>query len=224
MPNKFLILFTVASALLLSACTQPAENPKAIAEKYWQSLQTGNIKAAEKLVSISSRNAFSKHQEYIDSNTRISNSNARTVVSTTITKIDSESGEPYTNTIETVLVLEQGQWKVDVEQSPLPVPAVSKQEELQQLAEDLSESMHENIDSIDEAMSHGMQMLDEALQEGSKEMSQSLLNLMNELNRGMQESIEKMKKRRQHQLDEQKQDRHKKTVPQPDPHQGEGMI
>ena len=222
MLNKpYSIIFVAVNVLLLSACTQPAENPKVIAEKYWQNLQTGNVSEAEKLTSLNSRLAFAQHRNFIDRNTQVSNNDVKTIVNTSITKFDSQNNKTYTENIETVLVLEQGRWKVDAEQSQLPPPTVARKEQLQQLAEELSESMQENIDSIDESMDQGMEMLNNALQEGSNEMSQSLLNLMNELNNTMQKSIDKMKQRRQQ---HDKEQNNHPTQTKPDPRQGEGMI
>jgi len=209
MLNKpYSIIFLAVNVLLLSACTQPAENPKVIAEKYWQNLQTGNISEAEKLTSLNSRLAFAQHRNFIDRNTQVSNNDVKTIVNTSITKFDSQNNKTYTENIETVLVLEQGRWKVDAEQSQLPPPTVARKEQLQH-------------DSIDESMDQGMEMLNNALQEGSNEMSQSLLNLMNELNNTMQKSIDKMKQRRQQ---HDKEQNNHPTQTKPDPRQGEGMI
>jgi len=215
-------LFTLLIALLLTACTQPAEDPKTIADKYWHYLQTGNTIEAEKLVSINSRRAYSDHTSRISNISELKNGDAKTIVSTTITSIDPNTNYTHSETFNTVLVLQQGQWKVDVKQSQIPAAPSAKEEELQQLTDELTESMQENIESIDEAMDQGMDMLNEALRDGSKEMGDSLLNLMNELNSSMQESIDKMKKRRQQQMQEQQNDQLQPA--QPDPSKGEGMI
>ncbi len=59
-----IILVLIASVLTLSGCTQPAENPKTIADQYWQHIQSGNTVEAEKLISANS------HQEYNENNHR----------------------------------------------------------------------------------------------------------------------------------------------------------
>jgi len=219
-----LLTFTVLSlSLCLAACSQTANDPTIVAEKYWQHLQTGNFVEAEKLVSTDSRHAFSAHSDRIASITKLNNGEAKTVISTTITTTYPDSNYSHIQTFDTVLVLEHGQWKVDTSQSTLPPTLNAREEELQKLTEDLSDSMQENIESIDEAMTQGMEMLNEALQEGSKEMSESMLQLLNELNSSMQESIDQMKQRRQQQLQEQ-QEQQRPPQPQPDPRKGEGMI
>jgi hypothetical protein len=206
----------------LSACTQPAEDPKTVADKYWQYMQTGNISEAEKLVSTNSSLALQKHSNRMNANAKINSGEATTIINTTITTIDLNNNYHHTQTFNTVLVLQQGQWKVDANQSQIPAAPSTKEKELQQLSEELSKSMQENIESMDDAMNQGMQMLDEALRDGSKEMGDSLLHLMNELNTTMQESIDKMKQRREKQRQEQQQP--PQSPSQPDPQRGEGMI
>ncbi|PCJ83403.1 MAG: hypothetical protein COA54_15540 [Thiotrichaceae bacterium] len=206
-------LVIIIFGLLLYACTQPAEDPKSIADKYWQHLQNGNTSEAEKLISTNSKQAFANHSNRIATIAQLNNSAAKTIVSTTITTINPKTQFSYTSTFNTVLVLQQGKWRVDVNESTIP-PALSAPAE-EQLAEKLSESMQDNIESIDEAMKEGMQLLNEALRDGSKEMGDSLLHMMNELSGKMNESIDKMKERRQRQQQPQNQ---------PDPKQGEGMI
>jgi len=206
----------VVCSLFLYACMQPAKDPKAIADKYWQHLQSGNTSEAKKLISTNSKRAFANHNNRIASITQLDNSDAKTFVSTTITTINPETQFSYTETFNTVLVLEQGEWRVDVNESQIPPALSAPEEEMQQLAEELSESMQDNIESIDEAMNQGMQLLNDALRDGSKEMGDSLLDMMNELNSRMHESIDKMKERRERQA--------QPPQNQPDPDKGEGMI
>ena len=217
--------FTPAILLLslsLIACTQTVDDPKVIADKYWQYLLAGNLSEAEKLVSTDSRQAFSTHSDRMTSITQLDNGETKTIVSTTVTTINPGSNFSHTQTFNTVLVLQDGQWKIDAGQSTLPPPLSASEEKQQQTTEELSDSMRKNMESIDEAMSEGMQMLNEALSDGSKEMEQSLLHMMNELNNSMQESIDKMKQRRGQQ--EQAVPEQPQQTPQPDPRQGEGMI
>lgn len=209
----------VLASLLVSGCTQPAENPKVIADKYWQFIQSGNTVEAEKLVSINSRQTYSENNHRQTAIEEFSNGEATTIISTTITTISPHNNFKQTRTFNTYLVLQQGQWKIDAKETQMPPAPSASEEELQQLAEELTESLQDNLDSIDETMNQGMQMLNEALRDGSKEMGDSLLNLMNELNESMHDSIDKMKQRRQEQMQQQapQQD-------QADPNKGEGMI
>jgi tRNA uridine 5-carbamoylmethylation protein Kti12 len=193
--------------LMLTACTKPAENPKAVAAQYWLQLQAGNTTEAEKFATINSRDKIPEHSQRISSITNLENGETKTVVSTTITTTNPDTNYTHSQTFDTVLVLQQGQWKVDANASQIPPAPSAQKEELQKLAEELSESMQKNIESIDEAVNQGMTILNETLREGSKEMGESLLDMMKELNKSMHESIDKMKKQKQ-----------------PDPTQGEGKL
>ena len=190
-------LYGFFALLFLNACTQPAENPKVIAEQYWHNLQTGNTKAAEKLATENSQHSTAEHSKRIADITKLENGETKTVVSTTITTSNPDTNHTHTQTFDTVLVLQQGRWKVDVDASPIPASPSAQKEKLQKLAKELSESMQKNIESIDEAVSHGMDALNETLRESSKEMGESLLDMMKQLNESMHESIDKMKKQKQ---------------------------
>lgn len=217
MPNiKYILLLTI-NILFVSACTQPAENPKSIADKYWQYIQTGNTREAEKLIAINGQQALQEHSKRMSANTQVNSGETTTIVTTTITTIDPDNNYRHTQTFNTVLVLQNGQWKVDAGQSQIPPAPGEKEKQLKKLADELSESMQKNVDSMDDAVNQGMQLLNEALRDGSKEMGDSLLHLMNELNATMQESIDKMKQRRENKKQEQQPS-------SPDPRQGEGMI
>ena len=218
---KYRLISIVLSALALSACNQSAEDPKTVAENYWLHMQTGNMTEAEKLVTINSRHALPAQTDRMSSITQLDSGEARTIVNTTITTINPNTDYRQTETFDTVLVLQQGQWKVDLNNTRIPPSPTAREEELQQLADELSESMNQNMESMDDAMTQGMEMLNEALEEGSKEMGDSLLHLMNELNQSMQEAVEKMKERREQQMQQQEKPQ---QAPQPDPRQGEGMI
>lgn len=219
---KHFILILISFSLL--ACTESAVDPKTVAQQYWQYLQDGNLIEAEKLATINSHNDVAEHISRISSITQLENDEAKTIVSTTITTVNPDNNFSITQTFDTVLVLQEGQWKVDATQSQIPPAPSAKEQELKQLAEELSDSMQQNIDSINETMTEGMQMLNEALREGSKEMGDSLLNLMNDLNRKMQESIDQMKQRREKQLQEKQLQEKQQQEAQPGPSEGEDLL
>lgn len=222
MKTKHLLIFV---SLTLAACNQPAEDPKAVADQYWQLMQASNTFEAKKLVSTNSSHLLPEHKHRMDSIAQLNNSEAKAIVNTTITTVDEQTGHQYIENFSTVLVLQEGQWKIDLSQSKIPPAPGEREAQLRKLTDDLSESMQENIESIDEAMSEGMELLNDALQDGSKEMGDSLLNFMNELNQSMKESINKMKDRRQQQMQEQEPGQEQQEQQsQPNPAKGEGMI
>ena len=194
---KFYTLLLISSALLLSACNQPADDPEVIAKQYWYLMQAGDFVAAEQLVSTSSRQAFQTEIKKLQPVRQVELGHAQTDIPTVINpSIKNPAGnQPFS----TVLVLEQGKWRIDAAQTQIPPEPTLAEKQRQQLAEDFSKSMQQNMDSIDEAMHDGLKLLNEALRDGSKEMGDSLLKGMKELNESMQRSIEKLKKKRKQQ-------------------------
>ena len=219
--QRSLTFLTLALAILFSitACNQPAEDPKAVAERYWSYLQNGNIKEAQKLVSSSSDQSLASHINRVTPQTQINTGESITTVSTTITTTNPATNFTHSETFNTTMVFEQGQWKIDLPQSSIPPAPTAREEQMQQMADELSDTVQENIESIDEALDQGLLLFNETMEEGSKEMSGSLLKLLNELNRSMKDSIETMKQRRH---DQQKKEQ--QQTPKPDPSKGEGMI
>jgi hypothetical protein len=198
--------------IFISACMHHADSPREVAHQYWQALKNGDTETARKLVSTSSRRDFDSYlAKPEDEKTPIGEINLGTEQTTVVTLIYPEGNTPDDySAFDTTLVLEDGEWKIDAAQTVIPRPPPSDRE-LEELADQLSESMEENIDSIEDAMNEGMKLLDEALREGSRDMGESMLKGMEEMNRALQESIEEMQKRREEQ----------ETKPKKD---GEGLI
>ncbi len=213
--KKLLIISSVL--FLTSACVDKTDSPRQVAEQYWDALSNGDFSTARKLVSESTRQNLDDYLALApNQKTSLGKIKLGDELTTVATTIYPDNAEPEINyELETVLILENGQWKIDAARTQAPITISANEEELEKLAEQLSESMKENIDTMDDAVTEGLQMLNETLEDGSKEMGESLLKLMNELNSSMQESIDKMKQHR-----EQK----KQQQTQPDPALGEGMI
>lgn len=206
--TKNTLSLLLLSSLILSACAQTAQDPESVADKYWQSLQVGNTLEAEKLVTLNSRQAFTEAKDRYTQLTQVTNSGAETLVKTTIVTVNPVDNTKQTQSFDTVLVLEQGEWKVDANRSQVPPLPAS----------DEDSGMTDNFESIDRALNDSMQKLNKALKEGSKEMGDSFMHLMNELNSSMKESLDKLKERRQ-------QDRHPQLPQDQPPSDGdEGMI
>ena len=208
-------------SITLSACLPINDDPKTVADKYWQSIQAGNLKQAEKHVSVIDQQRLVQHSNHITADSLLQNKQAQTIVNTTIITTNPSTQQVHTQNFDTVMVMQDGQWKIDLERTDIPPPPTVRQQEMEQLAEELNQSMQENMESLDEAFEQGMQVFNEALEEGSKEMGSSLLQMMNELNANMKESIEKLKQRR---MQQQQQNQQQKQPASPDPDKGEGRI
>ncbi len=200
------LFLTISATMLLSACLHQADDPRDIASRYWQALKSGDNESARSLVSTNSQQAFDSYiAKPADEKTAIGEVNLGSEQTTIITIVYPEDGTgDEFDTFDTVLVLEDGRWKIDAERTIIPRPAPSDRE-LDALADQLSDSMQENMDSIEEAMQEGMKMLDEALREGSRDMGESMLKGMEEMNRALRESIEEMQRRHQQDKENEKE-------------------
>lgn len=184
-----------------------ADSPREVAHQYWQALKSGDTETARKLVSTGSRQDFDAYlAKPADEKPPVGDVTLGAEQTTVVTLIypEGDSPEDY-SAFDTTLVLENGAWKIDAAQTVIPRPPPSDRE-LEDLADQLSESMADNIESIEDAMNEGMKLLDEALREGSRDMGESMLKGMEEMNRALQESIEEMQKRREAQKTKPKQD------------------
>jgi len=214
------ILTIAAFTTLLSGCIQQTETPKMVADRYWQLLQAGEIVEAEKLVSKGSFQHFSHHVQRIDDIDKLDNSESHTYVTTTITTVNPETNYAHTQQFHTVLVQEEGDWKIDASQTSFPPALTETEQKMEELSDDINRSVEENIESFDEAMEQSMDILNEMLEEGSREMGESLQEMMNRLNESMQESVERLKKHRE----QQQQKEQLQQLPPPDKNAGEGVI
>jgi flagellar biosynthesis/type III secretory pathway protein FliH len=205
-------LLIVASALLLVNGCMQAEDPKNVAQQYWQAMQAGDTTTARTLVSAESQAAFDEYAALPDENKITLNAVALTESRTVVTTIINSGNT--SKQFDTVLVLQNGQWVVDADQSRVPAPPTDIEKHLNEMADKFSSTAEKNLDQLEESLDEGMQMLDKFMQEGSKEMGESFNKGMKDFNKSLNEALEKLKQRRE-----------KEQAPPPAPAgDGEGMI
>ena len=211
----------ILSCLSLAACLENANTPKQVSEQYWQAIKNGDITAAKKLVTKGSQPdmdnyfALSSEDKISLDEILLSDEHARvktTVISKT-TNLDQTEQEKSRTAFDTILVLEDGHWKIDTSRSQLP----SLEKTADVSSDQLSEAFQENLDTMDEALGEGAEILNKFMQEGSKEMSETLLKGMNKMNESLREAVEKMKQRREQQKQEQ-------PANEPESQNGEGLL
>ena len=196
---KHSILITLLACICLSACQQNTSTPTQVSEKYWKALKSGDITTAKSLVS---KNTQANLDSYLalpdDKRLTLDNikfGEEKTTVHTTITSQTSDTNQNQDSDqfdFETILVLEDGEWKIDASRTQIPTPQKADDKQF-------SDALQENLESMDEVLEEGADMLNEFMQEGSKEMSESLLKGMNKMNESLREAIENMKQRREQQ-------------------------
>jgi hypothetical protein len=181
--------------LALSACSQ-ADNPKDVADKYWQALRNGDIETARGLVSSDSRQAFRSFVESPENLKAVGEVELGAQFTRVVTVLYPVHAPDDYRAFDTLLVLENGEWKIDAEHTLVPPAGAESTKDADQSTDQLSQSMQDNIDSMEKSMKENLKMLHETVREGSREMGESLLKGMQELNRSMHDAIEQMRERR----------------------------
>ncbi len=193
--NKSLI--AIASLLTLSACMQ-AQDPKQVAEQYWQAIKAGDIATARTLVSSDSQQAFDDYQQLPADKKLPLDAVAVTTSSAHVTTV-MNSGE-ISKQFDTILVLQNGQWVIDARQTRIPQPDVSLQQHFDELGNQLGDSLENNMSGMEKSLDEGLQLLNEFMQEGTRDMGKTLDKGLQEMNEKMRAAIEKLKQRREQQL------------------------
>jgi len=207
-------LWLILTTLLITACNQPSDDPEVIAKRYWYLVQTGDYQAAEQMVSKNTRNKFQQDVQQMRAIEQVELEQAQTNIRTTLNP--SSQHPALDQPFSTVLILEEGKWKIDAAQTQVPPDRSIAEKQRQKRADEFSKSIQKNLDSIDETVRDGLEQLNDVLRDSSKDMGDSLLKAMKELNKSMKKSIEKMKQRK----DSQKQ----APAAQPDTDNDEGII
>lgn len=113
------LLLPLIALAMLSACNQPAQDPKTVAQHYWQAIIDGDTETAKSLIASDSTKEFDDYLTHMNSNhqniTQVALDDQRTSVTTTI---NPNSDQPFNDRpFETILVLEEGQWRIDLKQT-----------------------------------------------------------------------------------------------------------
>jgi len=184
----------IIGCLFIGGCMQ-AEDPKEIAQQYWQAMQAGDYARARSMVSPDSQPGFDEYaSKPVDSKPMLSAVallDSQTIVPTVI-----NIGNTSTQ-FNTVLVLHDGQWLVDADKSVIPPPRSELEQRLQDMTEQLSAAMNDSAEQMEKALGEGVDLLNEVLQNRSQELSDSITRSMKQLNESIRNGIQKLEQRRQ---------------------------
>ena len=190
-------LLTLPLLLSLSACLE-AQNPKDIAQQYWQAMANGDTEAAKQYVSKDSQQAFDQYLQRVNQGAAIKQVALDDLNTSVVTTINPNPQKPYLDRpFNTYLVLEQGKWKIDMQRTQVPPAPDEIEKQLGELSQKLNQSLQQNATEMEQVIGEGMQLLDQLLTQGSKQMSESLLQGMEKFREAMRESVEAMKQKRQ---------------------------
>jgi uncharacterized protein YicC (UPF0701 family) len=187
-------IFAFAACLLLGGCMQAAD-PKDIAQQYWQAMQAGDYAKARSMVSSSTQFTFDQYAKLPANEKTPLNAVALTdtrAVVTTIINTGNSSAQ-----FNTVLVLENGQWEVDANETHIPPATSSLEQNLNDMVKQLSSAMDGNVDQMKKTLSKGVDMLNDVVQNRSQEISESVNTKMKQLNQSIQDAMRKLEQHRQ---------------------------
>ena len=194
---KLSTILIVLASINLIACQQETDSPRQVTEKYWRALKNGDSETARQLVSNTSQHDFDQEMARPENIKIPLNEISVGTEQMTVTTIITSNGQHIA--FDTVLIQENGDWKIDVSRTQIPVVQAGEP----QTEAPLPDALQENLDSMNEALEEGADMLNEFMHEGSKEMSESLLKGMEKMNESLREAMDKMKERREQQESEQ---------------------
>ena len=208
-------LALLASAVALGACSE-IEQPKNIAEQYWQAMIDNDLETARALVSTASQDAFDIHAQAVNSPDALSQvalDDQRIVV---VTTINPDVDKPWRDRpFETVMVLEDGEWRIDLNATELSPAPTELERQLEDMTNDMNGTLEKNLDTMEQLLEEGADLLDESIEQGSREMSQTFQDAMRKMQESIRDSIEQMKQRREN----------RQAPPaEPDADTGEGVI
>lgn len=196
-------IFSFATCLLIAGCMQ-APNPKEVAQQYWQAMQKGDYAKARSMVSSSTKLSFDQYAKLPDSEKTPLNAVAITDTRTIVTTIVNTGNQSIQ--FNTVMVLENGQWEVDANETIIPPPSSSLEKNLDSMLKQLSGAMDGSVDQMKKTLNDGVNLLNNTLKNRSQDISNAVSEKMKQLNDSIQEAMKKLK-----------QEQEQKQQPQPQP-------
>ncbi len=190
-----LILFFIIT-FFISACSDNKPNtPLSVSQAFWKATLNGDTETAKTFLSPQSKANFmitlKNPKDYVTfGEQRINTSHAQ--IATQLVRHNKELKKIIS--METILVLDNGQWLVDFDKTRASVPDI----ELKSVIERLSNNMKEALDK-------GIKVMGDSVKKELKQLDHSIQDAINDLNR----QIEKQQKQNQK---EQKPQEHSTTT------------
>jgi DNA anti-recombination protein RmuC len=187
-------ILAFAGCLLISGCMQAAD-PKDIAQQYWQAMQAGDYAKARSMVSSSTQPSFDQYTKLPANEKTPLNAVALTDTRAVVTTIIN-TGNSSTQ-FNTVLVLDNGQWEVDANETHIPPATSSLEQNLNDMLKQLSSAMDGSVDQMKKTLDEGVNMLNDAVQNRSQELGESVNDKIKQLNQSIHDAMKKLEQQRQ---------------------------
>ncbi len=203
--NMKKIILTIVlffSIFLLSACEDEPKTPMEVTQAFWSAIETKNIDQLKNY--ISEKSLRDEHQaENIISVSNISF--GKIVIDGKLAEVETnvvvESDKPFTVAIDTLLVQENQQWKVDYHATVDSIRNTGQLnqifQELKGFSEQLSKQFENSMEELDRAMPEiekGISDFGKEMKERIPEIQKQFENITRELERAWEESLQKDQK------------------------------
>jgi hypothetical protein len=158
---KFLII-VIALACILCGCGSDKDESLAVAKDFWKAMKDRNIEEAKMYATSASANALTINEEEKDQEVEISFGDieledGKSTIETNMRAIN--DGSEMTIPMQTVLVKEEGEWKVDVNLTMMSLfggAMGAMMESMKEGMEELGKSMAEEMKASMDEMSQGL--------------------------------------------------------------------
>ena len=156
MREKVVSLVCVVAIAVLAACGGAASGPKEVAEDFWNAAVEGDLDEAKRYATRETADSIQLSSDGDDGEVTIGETSIegdRATVATTL--VGTEEGVSSTIELQTVLVQEDGQWKVDFTQTMMSMFGGAMGE----MMEELGQTMQEGMEEMAEQMEQGMEQM-----------------------------------------------------------------
>lgn len=151
---------------LLSACSGSEDEAKSVAQRFWAALEEKNIEKARGYATRETAGSLNEQEDAEDQEIAVAFGDVESkddavMVATTLHTFD--AGAEMTFEMQTVLVKEDGTWRVDVNRTMMSMFGGAMGEMMEQMGEAMQEAMQ----GMAEELQNGMQELSGSMQQGT---------------------------------------------------------
>jgi len=180
-------LLVLLLALVLGACTSPAEKPNDVAAAFWESVQAKQLDSAKQYVTWDS----AKHLNYFtDERMKITSfefaesvEKEDVIAIDTVVVLERKNKDNVRLPTKTVLVKTEGVWRVELKQTLAAVLERSADK----FASQLNQIFQQGITEIDKALAESVGELSGSLEQGAKELGSALEQNAGELSNSLKQ-------------------------------------
>lgn len=181
--NNVKIVTLLLVIVLISGCGflkgifsgKTGNDPKEVAQKFWDASKSGNIgdmlsfstkSSAAMLQKEGDQNSMKKSGDFILSDAKVTGDTA--IVPTSVTT------DGFTMNLETKLVKEDGTWKVDAESTIMSMFGGAMEEAMKQMGDQMGKALEKGSKQIGEAIGNSMNRMGDTLNDGAQAMKDTM--------------------------------------------------